>query len=217
MRGKLTYSNVVASLALFVALTTGGAWAANKLIHGNQIKPHTITGKQIKKRSLPLKVLRGKLPRGPHGPTGPQGLAGLPGGIGEPGAAGATGATGLPGEIGPTGATGNSGPTGETGPTGPTGASASTLFATVNANGTFEANGDGSKGVVSVSQGQAGLYVVNFNQNLDGCVAHATPSDVLIIPMISPDKLTQDYLFVYTVSTVNSLMQSSSFYLSVLC
>ena len=65
MLSKLTYANVVATIALFIAVSTGGAWAANKLINGQSIKPHTITGKQVKNRSLPLKVLRGKLPAGP--------------------------------------------------------------------------------------------------------------------------------------------------------
>ena len=41
-RPRLSYANVVASLALFLALTGGTVWAANK-----------INGKQIKKGSIP--------------------------------------------------------------------------------------------------------------------------------------------------------------------
>ncbi len=93
--GGLSYGNVVATLALFVALTTGGALAASKLIPGSKIKPHTITGKQVKHHSLGVSVLRGPLPAGPTG---------------------ATGATGTPGA---TGASGPKGPTGDAAPTSP--------------------------------------------------------------------------------------------------
>jgi hypothetical protein len=49
-RPRLTYANVVATLALFVALG-GSSYAALK-ISGTQIKAHTITGKNIKRNSL---------------------------------------------------------------------------------------------------------------------------------------------------------------------
>jgi hypothetical protein len=53
LRSRLTYANVVATLALFVALSTGGAWAAHQvLIGGKQIKNGSITGKDVKRRSL---------------------------------------------------------------------------------------------------------------------------------------------------------------------
>ncbi|HYV14836.1 MAG TPA: hypothetical protein VE972_02320 [Conexibacter sp.] len=53
LRNQLTYANVVATLALFVALSTGGAWAAHQvLIGGKQIKNGSITGKDVKRRSL---------------------------------------------------------------------------------------------------------------------------------------------------------------------
>lgn len=86
VRRRLTYANVVATLALVVALSTGGAWAASKLINGSKIKPHTITGKQVKKHSLASSVFKGKLPHGapgqagstgPTGPVGPTGAAGV--------------------------------------------------------------------------------------------------------------------------------------------
>jgi hypothetical protein len=47
---RLTYANVVATLALFVALG-GSSYAALK-ISGRNIKAHTITGKNIKRNSL---------------------------------------------------------------------------------------------------------------------------------------------------------------------
>jgi hypothetical protein len=50
LRDRLTYANVMATLALFVALA-GTSWAAIR-ISGRQIKPHTITARQIKANSL---------------------------------------------------------------------------------------------------------------------------------------------------------------------
>ena len=50
-RPKLTYANVAATLALFIVLTGGAAWAANK-INGKQIKKNSIPGNRIKKASL---------------------------------------------------------------------------------------------------------------------------------------------------------------------
>ena len=50
-RPKLSYANVVASLALFLALTGGTVWAANK-INGKQIKKASIPGNRIKKASV---------------------------------------------------------------------------------------------------------------------------------------------------------------------
>lgn len=49
-RPRFTYANVVATLALFVALG-GSSYAALK-ISGKEIKAHTITGKNIKRNSL---------------------------------------------------------------------------------------------------------------------------------------------------------------------
>jgi hypothetical protein len=52
LRARVTYSNVVATLALFIALADGSAYAATKLITGSQIASGTITAKNIKQRSL---------------------------------------------------------------------------------------------------------------------------------------------------------------------
>ena len=49
-RPRLTYANVVATLALFVALG-GSSYAALK-ISGREIQKHTITGQNIKRNSL---------------------------------------------------------------------------------------------------------------------------------------------------------------------
>src|SRR3954454_25334084 len=50
LRARLTYSNVVATIALFVALG-GSSYAAVKLT-GRNIKDSTITGKDVKNKSL---------------------------------------------------------------------------------------------------------------------------------------------------------------------
>jgi hypothetical protein len=51
IRPRLSYANVVATLALFLALTGGAVWAANK-ISGKQIKKNSIPGNRIKKQTL---------------------------------------------------------------------------------------------------------------------------------------------------------------------
>jgi hypothetical protein len=50
-RPRITYANVVATMALFLALAGGTVWAANK-INGKQIKKNTIPGNRIKKKTL---------------------------------------------------------------------------------------------------------------------------------------------------------------------
>jgi hypothetical protein len=47
----MSYANVVATLALFLALSGGVVWAAGK-INGKQIKANSIPGNRIKKKSL---------------------------------------------------------------------------------------------------------------------------------------------------------------------
>ena len=51
LRSRLSYANVVASVALFLALTTGGAYAATQ-ITGASIKDGTVTGADVKNGSL---------------------------------------------------------------------------------------------------------------------------------------------------------------------
>jgi hypothetical protein len=103
LRARLTYSNVVATLALFIALG-GSSYAALKLpknsVGSAQLKANSITSTKIKAGSLRANDLssaaRSRL-RGPRGPRGTQG------------------------PVGKTGATGRTGPRGSTGPRGPAG------------------------------------------------------------------------------------------------
>ncbi len=52
MKLRLTYSGVVSTLALFIAVSTGGAYAKATLIDGRTIKPNTVTATQIKNGTL---------------------------------------------------------------------------------------------------------------------------------------------------------------------
>jgi hypothetical protein len=74
---RLTYSNVIATLALFIALG-GSSYAALK-ITGRNVVNRSLTGKDIKKKSVPLDRLRGSLPKGEPGPKGDTGARGEPG------------------------------------------------------------------------------------------------------------------------------------------
>jgi hypothetical protein len=149
-RFRPTYSNAVATLALFFALA-GGAWAATQLpkesVGTAQLKNGAVTpGKlsaEAKKGSTGARGQAGPQgalgPRGTEGPrgengaegaTGPQGIRGATGANGatgqrgepgEEGARGERGERGLTGDRGEIGATGQQGPRGNEGPIGPEG------------------------------------------------------------------------------------------------
>jgi hypothetical protein len=68
----LSYANVTATMALFVALS-GSSYAAVKLT-GKDIKDGTLTGRDIRNRSLrAVDFRRGELPSGPRGLQGAKG------------------------------------------------------------------------------------------------------------------------------------------------
>jgi hypothetical protein len=92
LRAKLTYANVIATLALFLALGGGAAYAASSLeknsVGTKQLKRNAVTAAKVKDGSL----LAGDFKAGqlPAGPRGPEGAPGAPGAPGLPGAPGAT-------------------------------------------------------------------------------------------------------------------------------
>ncbi|MCW2981625.1 MAG: hypothetical protein JWO14_3352 [Solirubrobacterales bacterium] len=99
LRRHLTYANVAASLALFLALG-GAAYAATQLpknsVGTNQIRKEAVTAGKIAKKTR--QQLQGQ--RGPAGQQGPQGKTGKTGAKGATGARGAQGNTGAPGADG---------------------------------------------------------------------------------------------------------------------
>jgi hypothetical protein len=102
LRRHLSYANVVASLALFLALG-GAAFAATQLprnsVGTGQLKPEAVTSGKIAKKTR--NQLRGATgPQGPQGKTGAKGATGARGATGAKGDTGARGATGTPGTDG---------------------------------------------------------------------------------------------------------------------
>jgi hypothetical protein len=80
---RLTYANVVATLALMIAISGGTAYAASRLITGKQIAKGAITAKNIKKHSLSSVVFKkGTIRRGKAGATGASGATGATGATG---------------------------------------------------------------------------------------------------------------------------------------
>ena len=98
IRERLTYANVVATLALFIAL--GGSSYAAITITGKSVKDSSLTGRDVKNSSLTSSDIRdrsllskdfkaGQLPAGARGAQGPQGPQGAAGPQGPQGPAGA--------------------------------------------------------------------------------------------------------------------------------
>jgi hypothetical protein len=103
LRARLTYANVVATIALFIALG-GSSYAALKLpknsVGSAQLKPNSITSAKVKGGSISttdLKASARSLLRGSRGPQGVQGKTGATGKTGKTGARGSTGPRGAAG------------------------------------------------------------------------------------------------------------------------
>jgi hypothetical protein len=106
---RLSYANVVASLALFVAI--GGSSYAAISVTGAQVRDGSLSGRDVHNGSLTGKDVRdgtlrradfaaNELPSGRPGPAGPQGPQGDPGATGPAGPAGAAGPRGESGTAG---------------------------------------------------------------------------------------------------------------------
>jgi hypothetical protein len=118
-RPRLTYANVIATLALFLALG-GGAYAATSIPKASvgtaQLRADSVTGPKVSDGSLvAADFAPGQLPRGAAGETGPEGEAGPAGAPGPKGLQGEAGATGPRGERGPQGERGDDGQAGPRG------------------------------------------------------------------------------------------------------
>jgi hypothetical protein len=99
-RRHVNYGNVVATLALFLALG-GGAYAAVKL------PKNSVTSTQVKNGSLTAKDFKKGQLKGKNGPQGPSGAQGAQGDRGPAGPAGPPGLTGEQGDKGTPGADGS--------------------------------------------------------------------------------------------------------------
>jgi hypothetical protein len=91
LRSRLTYANVMATIAVFVALG-GSSYAAITLtrgsVKGKHIAKNAVTSPKVKNGSLRKKDFRaGALAPGPRGPQGERGEQGLKGDQGAPGSA----------------------------------------------------------------------------------------------------------------------------------
>jgi hypothetical protein len=104
IRGKLTYSNVISTVCLFLLLGGGTAYAASQLgkesVDTKQLAKEAVTPAKLSKASkAALAGDRGAA--GPTGPQGPQGAQGQRGADGKDGAPGIDGAPGKDGARGP--------------------------------------------------------------------------------------------------------------------
>jgi Collagen triple helix repeat (20 copies) len=113
LRLRLTYANVMATIAVFVALGGGAAYAATRLpgnsVGTKQLQKEAVTpGKLSATAKSALSTPGAQGPSGPVGATGPQGPAGVQGLKGDPGK---TGEQGKPGEKGESGEKGDPGVT----------------------------------------------------------------------------------------------------------
>ncbi len=74
LRARLTYSNIVATVALFIAL--GGVGYASSKINGKQIKRNSLPGDRIKRGSITLDELSPSTRLALKGNKGPAGTPG---------------------------------------------------------------------------------------------------------------------------------------------
>ena len=168
VRPRLTYANVLASLALFVALG-GSSYAALQLPKGSvgtkQLKRNAVTSPKVKPGSLLVSDFRASQRsqlRGPAGPEGPRG------------------ATGPEGLHGPRGATGPEGPEGPRGLTGPAGPPAPRRYAEVReVGGTLQITDQ--SGGISFFQMGTGVFLLtpSGGVTVGGCTLSATPISAL--------------------------------------
>jgi hypothetical protein len=93
IRARMTYANVMATIAVFVALG-GSSYAAVKLprnsVGNEQIRTGAVRSSEIKDRSIRTSDLATSTRNSLRGRTGPQGPAGAQGAAGAQGPAGPT-------------------------------------------------------------------------------------------------------------------------------
>ena len=197
-RARLTYANVIATMALFVALG-GSSYAALQLPKGSvgtkQLKRNAVTSPKVKPGSLVLSDFRASQRsrlRGPAGNAGPAGPAGARGPQGLIGPQGIPGAPGAP---------------------------AATLFAFVRDDGALLHGA----GAVDAEETASGIYEVTFDESVVGCVSVATIGQSDGAGFVSPNTFIQADLAAPDDNSVTVRIKtadadtSNSFHLAVLC
>jgi hypothetical protein len=184
----LTYANVMATVAVFVALG-GSSYAAIK-VTGRNVKDSSLTGKDVKNSSLTTSDVKnasllavdfksGQLPVGGRGPAGPQGLRGEPGDDGDPGQP------------------------------------ATRLWAVINSDGsTARQSGVTS----SAAAAPSGTYAVTFDRDVSGCSYQVTSGGPAVPGEVLAQPLTADAngVFVATANSSGTYLQKP-FNLAVFC
>jgi hypothetical protein len=208
IRGRLTYANVIATLAVFIALGAS-AWALGRNSVGpRQIKPEAVRTSDLHDNAVKsAKVDDGSLLSEDFAagelPTGPQGEQGTPGQQGAPG---------------------------------PPGEDATNLFAYVqdDAMGTdADAELVYDRGVASLAEQtgtglEFGEYRLLFDRSLANCVVHVTPGfgaptsgtkfaeKAVAIVIINPDGDNLAEVRV-DITNVDGGAQDSSFFIAAFC
>jgi hypothetical protein len=149
LRGRVTYANVMATAAVFLAL--GGTSYAAVTITGKDVKDSSLTGRDVKNSSLTTRDIKdgslvaadfraGQLTGGAAGSQGTRGEAG---------------AAGPQGPKGDTGATGSQGPKGDTGPAG-----SAAAYATIDRTGAMYSEHHKNLTNADITHPATGVYCV---------------------------------------------------------
>ena len=184
LRTQLSFANVTAALALFIALG-GTSYAAVTLqknsVGAREIRAAAVGSSEVRNGSLTVKDFkRGALQtidpadssgtagaNGAKGDTGPKGERGPAGPAGAKGANGADGTTGAAGPQGPAGAKGETGSQGPQGPAGPQGATGPSDAWFTRGFGEVTLPGGGAKAPVArIENLPAGKYVLHGRYQL---------------------------------------------------
>jgi hypothetical protein len=214
---RCTYANVVASMALFFALT-GGAYAVvgNPFVSNDGaittcVQPVTdvLKAEPVGARcprgyaTITLNQMGQRGERGPRGATGPRGdngAPGLPGATGDTGPPGPQGLPGPQGATGATGATGAQGLKGDKGDTGPQG-----LKGDKGDTGATGAQGPAGFGGKQVNTfGPVAVATGNIASLIEGCTSSAFPN------LIGGGYSTSPAALVNVAPTVNGPSGSNS-------
>jgi hypothetical protein len=195
LRGSLTYANVISTIALFLVLAGGTAFAAKEAL----LPKNSVGTAQLKKES----VTPGKLSsRAKAAMVAP---------------AGSKGDTGAVGPAGPKGDRGARGPEGPSGDKGEAGTSATALWAVVNADGTLASSSSAAIG--SSQPAGTGIYEIEFDEDVSSCSMVATVREgldrmgILAAPMVG----VADAVYVRIGDSYYGNLQDQPFNLAVFC